>query len=84
MGILASLIVGGLAGWLTGLLQRGKGYGVIGNIVVGLIGALVGGWLGGLLFNRDFITGFNLETILTSIVGAVIVTFVWGLITGRR
>ncbi len=84
MGILVTLVVGAVAGWLTGLLQRGQGYGLIGNIVVGIIGALVGGFLGGLLFSRDFITGFNLETIITAVLGAVIVTFVWGLITGRK
>ena len=84
MGLITSLIVGGIAGWLTGLLQRGKGYGLIGNIIVGVIGAAVGGWLGGLLFSQNFITGFNLETIIASIVGAVIVTFIWGQITGRR
>lgn len=84
MGLITSLIVGGIAGWLTGLLQRGRGYGLIGNIIVGIIGSIVGGWLGGLLFNRDFITGFNPGTILFSVIGAVVVTFVWGLITGRK
>ena len=84
MGLFTSLIVGGIAGWLTGLLQRGKGYGLIGNIIVGVIGSAVGRWLGELLFRENFITGFNIETIVTAIVGAVIVTFVWGQITGRR
>jgi len=84
MGLITSLIVGGIAGWLTGLLQRGKGYGLVGNIVVGLIGAAVGGFLGSLLFAHNFITGFNLSTILFAIIGAVVVTYVWGAITGRR
>jgi uncharacterized membrane protein YeaQ/YmgE (transglycosylase-associated protein family) len=45
MGILASLIIGAIAGWLAGLIVRGAGFGLIGNIVIGIIGALVAGWL---------------------------------------
>lgn len=85
MGLIASIVVGGIAGWLTGLLQRGKGYGIIGNIIVGVIGAVVGGWLASLILSGgDYITGFNLTTIIVSVLGAIVVTFVWGLITGRK
>ena len=42
MGILAALIIGAIAGWLAGLIVRGAGFGLIGNIVVGIIGALGG------------------------------------------
>ena len=45
MGILAALIIGAIAGWLAGLIVRGAGFGLIGNIVVGIIGALVAGWV---------------------------------------
>ena len=45
MGIIAALIIGGIAGWLAGLIVRGAGFGLIGNIVIGIIGALVAGWL---------------------------------------
>ena len=45
MGILAALVIGAIAGWLAGLIVRGAGFGLIGNIVVGIIGALVAGWL---------------------------------------
>jgi uncharacterized membrane protein YeaQ/YmgE (transglycosylase-associated protein family) len=38
-----------LAGWLTGLIMRGRGFGIIGDLVIGLIGGLLGGWLFGLL-----------------------------------
>ena len=41
MGIIAALIIGGIAGWLAGLIVRGAGFGLIGNIVVGIIGALL-------------------------------------------
>ena len=45
MGIIAALIIGGIAGWLAGLIVRGAGFGVIGNIVIGIIGALLASWL---------------------------------------
>ncbi len=43
------LVIGAVAGWLAGLLMRGGGFGLLGNIVVGVIGAFVGGFL----FNRS-------------------------------
>ena len=45
MGIIAALIIGGIAGWLAGLIVRGAGFGLIGNIVIGIIGALLASWL---------------------------------------
>jgi len=41
-GILAWLVVGLISGWLAGLFMRGGGYGVIGDIIIGLIGAFIG------------------------------------------
>jgi uncharacterized membrane protein YeaQ/YmgE (transglycosylase-associated protein family) len=45
MGIIAALIIGGIAGWLAGKIVRGAGFGLIGNIVIGIIGALLASWL---------------------------------------
>jgi len=45
MGIIAALIIGGIAGWLAGLIVRGAGFGLISNIVIGIIGALLASWL---------------------------------------
>jgi len=45
MGILSWIIVGLLAGWIAGMIMKGSGYGVVGNIVVGIVGALLGGFL---------------------------------------
>ena len=39
------IIVGLIAGWLAGVIMKGGGYGVVGDIVVGIVGALIGGWL---------------------------------------
>ncbi|MCB0769342.1 MAG: GlsB/YeaQ/YmgE family stress response membrane protein [Flavobacteriales bacterium] len=49
MGILWSLIVGGVAGWLAGQFMKGSGYGFVVNILLGLVGGFVGGWVFGLL-----------------------------------
>lgn len=43
--LLIFLIVGAIAGWLAGVLVKGYGFGLIGNIVVGIVGALIAGWL---------------------------------------
>ena len=45
MGVIAALIIGAIAGWLAGKIVHGAGFGLIGNIVIGIIGALVAGWL---------------------------------------
>ena len=45
MGLIAALIVGGIAGWLAGIIVKGSGHGVIMNIVIGIIGAFIGGFL---------------------------------------
>ena len=71
------LIVGGVAGWLAGLIVKGYGFGLIGNIIVGIVGALIAGWLlpriG--IFNIGGIPG----AILYAVIGAVILLLVIGL-----
>ncbi len=73
------LVIGAVAGWLAGQLMRGRGLGLFGNIVVGIIGAFVGGWLlGGVL--RISIGGGLVGAILNATVGAVVVLAVIGAI----
>ncbi|MBI3914381.1 MAG: GlsB/YeaQ/YmgE family stress response membrane protein [Chloroflexi bacterium] len=72
MSLIVWLLVGLIAGWLAGQVMKGSGYGVIGDIVVGILGALVGGFLAGALFGGDYVTGLNLGTIIVSFFGAVI------------
>ena len=74
MGILAWIIVGIIAGWAAGLVMKGRGFGLLGNIVVGVIGALLGGWLAGAIFNiSDPISGINVTTIVVAFLGAIVV-----------
>jgi len=63
------IIVGGVAGWLAGLVVRGFGFGLLGNIVVGILGAVLGGWLFGAI-GFSFFPGI-LNAILTAFIGAV-------------
>lgn len=86
MGIISWLLVGAVAGFIASKLVPGdEGYGVIGGLIAGIVGALLGGWLFALLTNKnDWLTGFDLTTLLAAIVGAIIVVFVWNMIAGRR
>jgi uncharacterized membrane protein YeaQ/YmgE (transglycosylase-associated protein family) len=78
MSILAALLIGAIAGWLAGLIVRGAGFGLLGNIVIGIIGALVAGWLLPKL-NVTLASG-TLGSILDATVGAVIVLVILSLI----
>ena len=86
MSIIAWLVVGALAGWIAGKVVPGdEGYGVIGTIIAGVVGALLGGWLFSLFTNNeDWLTGIDIPTIVAAIVGAIIVVFVWGMIAKGR
>jgi uncharacterized membrane protein YeaQ/YmgE (transglycosylase-associated protein family) len=83
MGFIASIIIGVVAGWLTGKLMRGGGYGFVGDLLLGLVGAVVGGWLSSLLLGVDLTSGFNLTTLVVSVIGAVIVVAIYRLVTRR-
>ena len=85
MGILSWIVVGLIAGWLAGVVVRGGGYGLIGNIVVGIVGALIGGFLAGALFNvPDAVNGINLTSILIAFLGAVILILILRAVTPGR
>lgn len=73
MGIIAWLIIGGLAGWIAGHIMRGGGFGILGNIGVGVVGAVVGGFLFGLL---GLESGGFVGSLVTAIVGAVVLLWV--------
>jgi uncharacterized membrane protein YeaQ/YmgE (transglycosylase-associated protein family) len=84
MGLFTWLIVGAIVGWLAGLVMKGKGFGLLGNIVVGVIGALVGGYLASVFLKiQNAISGFNLTTFVVAFVGAIIVLLVAKLLKGR-
>lgn len=81
MALLYFILVGAIAGWLGGQIMRGSGFGLIGNIVVGVIGAIIGG----LVFDfLDISTGGGmLGSIITALVGSVILLWVASLLNKK-
>jgi uncharacterized membrane protein YeaQ/YmgE (transglycosylase-associated protein family) len=85
MNVLSWIIVGLVAGFLAGQVMRGGGYGVIGDIIVGVLGGLLGGWVGtSLLHINAGVSGINLESILIAFAGAVLLILVLRMLGGRR
>lgn len=82
MEILATLIIGALAGWLGSMIYKGSGLGILGNIIVGIIGSFVGYWLLGKL-GVSFGTGW-VGAILTGALGAIVILVLLNLIFKRR
>ena len=82
---IAWLVVGAIAGWLAGLLVKGdEGLGVIGHIVLGLLGALIGGYVVSLVTGNDPMDGvFDLSTLITAVVGAVVLVVLGSMVMGR-
>lgn len=74
--LLIWIIVGALAGWLAGLIVRGFGFGLIGNIIVGIIGAFLGSWLLGTLGVVILPGAALVNTILTATLGAVVLLLI--------
>jgi uncharacterized membrane protein YeaQ/YmgE (transglycosylase-associated protein family) len=69
MNILIWIISGIVAGWLTGMVMRGRGFGLLGDLIIGLLGGLLGGWLFGFL-----------GIVATSLVGQVVIAFLGGVV----
>jgi uncharacterized membrane protein YeaQ/YmgE (transglycosylase-associated protein family) len=83
MGILAWIVFGAIAGFIANLIM-GTREGLVMTIVLGIVGAVVGGFVGGTLLHVADITGFNVESMVVAVVGAVIVIAVAQLMSGRR
>jgi uncharacterized membrane protein YeaQ/YmgE (transglycosylase-associated protein family) len=73
MHFLWFLLLGALAGWLAGVLVKGGGFGLIGDIVVGIIGAVFGGWLFGVLGIGG---SGEVGSFVTAVVGAVVLLLI--------
>lgn len=82
MFIIWWIIVGLIAGWITGKIMKGSGYGALGDIVVGIIGAIIGGFIMRALGFAGH--GGMIYTIIVAVIGAIILTFILRLFTGNR
>ena len=81
MELVIALVIGCLCGFLAGKIFRGGGYGLVINIILGILGGFVGKWLLGkfISFNPDW-----LNAIVTGTLGALIILFVASLFNGRK
>ncbi len=78
-GLIGWILIGLLAGWLAGKLSRGRGYGCITNVILGLIGAVLGGWI----FTKLGIWGGGfLYSLAAATVGAVVLVAIARLFAG--
>jgi uncharacterized membrane protein YeaQ/YmgE (transglycosylase-associated protein family) len=77
MDFLWFLIVGAIAGWLAGVIVKGRGFGLFGNIIVGILGAVIGGFV----FRGLGLVAFGtIGAIIVALVGAIIFLFIVGLL----
>jgi uncharacterized membrane protein YeaQ/YmgE (transglycosylase-associated protein family) len=84
MGLLSWLVVGLIAGWLAGKVMSGSGYGLVGDIVVGIIGALMGGFLAALLLGTpDAVNGLNIGSIVVAFLGSIVLIAIIRALPGR-
>ena len=80
-GFLVALLVGAVAGFLAGQIMKGRGFGILGNIIVGILGAFIFGVLFGSL---NLLNSAILNQIVGGTIGAVILLFIIGLIKKSR
>lgn len=79
--ILIWIVLGAVAGWIAGQILKGRGFGTLGNIIVGILGSFVGGWLAGQLGIAGAVTGgLSIASIVTAVIGAIVLLFVVSLI----
>jgi uncharacterized membrane protein YeaQ/YmgE (transglycosylase-associated protein family) len=83
-GIIAWIIIGVIAGWLTGKIMKGSGFGFLMDMVVGLIGALIGGFLSAHLGFGGVGEHGLIISIVIAVIGAVILTWIVRLVSGNR
>lgn len=82
MNIVWFLLIGALAGWLAGQIMKGGGFGLIGDIVVGVVGGVLGGWLFGLLgLAQD---GSLIGALVTALVGAIVLIAIVRLVSRKK
>ena len=85
MGILAWIVIGLIVGWLASVIVKGSGSGILGDIILGIVGALVGGFIASAVFGiADPISGFNLTTLIIAVLGAIVVIAVVRMLSRGR
>jgi uncharacterized membrane protein YeaQ/YmgE (transglycosylase-associated protein family) len=83
VGIIVWIVLGAIAGWITNMIMGGT-EGVLATIALGIVGAVVGGFVAGTVLKVADVTGINVESIVVSVIGAIIVVALYRLLIGRR
>ncbi len=76
--LLIFLAIGAIAGWLAGQLMKGGGFGLLWNIILGIVGSIVGGWLFGVL--GISVGGGLVGSLVMAVIGAALILFIGGLL----
>ena len=84
MSIIGWIVLGLIAGFISNKIGGGEGQGFFLNIALGIVGALVGGFLYAQILGGPGVTGVNIGSIIVSIIGAIIVLWVYNMVAGRR
>lgn len=80
-GLIAWILIGLIAGWLTGKVTRGRGFGCIANVVLGLVGAVIGGWI----FSHLGIEAWGfIGSLAAAVVGAVVLVSIARMFAGHE
>ena len=83
MSIIAWIVLGLIAGFIASKIVNKTGEGVVVDIILGIVGAVVGGWLFN-TFGMAGVSGVNIYSLLVAVIGAVVVLFIYHLITGKK
>jgi uncharacterized membrane protein YeaQ/YmgE (transglycosylase-associated protein family) len=83
MSIIGWIILGLISGFIASKIVNNTGQGIILDIVLGIVGAVVGGWVFA-QFGYGGVDGFNIWSMFVSVIGAIIVLWIYHLITGQR
>lgn len=83
-GLIAWIIIGIIAGFLTGKIMKGSGYGAFMDMIVGLVGALIGGFISSHLGMGSTGEHGMIGSIVIAVIGAIILTWIVRLVTGKR
>ncbi len=83
--IIGYIVIGLLGGAIAKAIMPGEqGGGWVSTILLGIVGALLGGFLGGLLLGVNYTDIFSIKGLIFSVVGALLVLFIYGLVTKRK
>lgn len=76
MGLIATIVVGLIAGLLASWIMEAK-TGILVDLILGVVGSILGGWLSSLLLGVDLVSGINLTSIIVALIGAILVIAIY-------